>query len=88
LGPMQVYKGTDLALQARVMGPLGALVSATKTHAELIRQENKLGTIEAGQLADLILVDGDPLKDMAVFQDFHDKITLIMKGGSIYKSRI
>jgi len=88
LGPMQVYKGTELALQAKVMGPMGALVAATKTNSELVRQENNLGTIEAGKLADLILVDGDPLKDMAVFQEYQEKISLIMQGGNIYKNRI
>ena len=88
LGPMQVYKGTELALQARVMGPMGALVAATRTNAELIRQANNLGTVEAGKLADLILVDGDPLADMTIFQDYREKITLIMKNGSIYKNKL
>ena len=70
------------------MGPMGALMAATRTNAELIRQEKNLGTLESGKLADLILVDGDPLKDMAVFQDYHEKITLIMQGGRIYKNKV
>ncbi len=88
LGPMQVFKGTELACQARIMGPMGALMAATRTNAELIRQEKNLGTVETGKLADLILVDGDPLKDIALFQDYHEKITLIMQGGRIYKSQL
>jgi imidazolonepropionase-like amidohydrolase len=39
-----------------------------------------------GKLADLILVDGDPLKDIAPFQKYQEKITLIMQGGKLYKN--
>jgi imidazolonepropionase-like amidohydrolase len=86
LGPMQCYKGMELELQSQVLGPMGAIIAATKTNAELLGQEDHLGTVEPGKLADLILVDGDPLKNMKVFQDYHNKITLIVKGGEIYKS--
>jgi len=88
LGPMQVYKGTELELQARVMGPMGALMAATRTNAELVRQSHNLGTIEAGKLADLILVKGDPLRDMTIFQDYKAKISLIMQGGGLYKNSL
>jgi imidazolonepropionase-like amidohydrolase len=70
------------------MGPMGALVAVTKTNAEIIRQEQTLGTIEAGKLADLILVDGDPLTDITVLQQYQEKIVLIMQGGRIYKNQI
>jgi len=85
LGPMQVHKGLELELQSRVMGPMGALVAATRTNAEIIRREKDLGTLEADKLADLILVKGDPLKDMALFQNYEENITLIMQGGNIHK---
>jgi imidazolonepropionase-like amidohydrolase len=61
-------------------------VAATKTNAEPLRQEKDLGTIEAGKLADLILLNGDPLQDMKLFQQCHDKLTLIIQGGRIYKN--
>ena len=41
-----------------------------KTNAEIIGQENKLGTIEAGKQADLIVVDRDPLADITVLQQY------------------
>jgi len=86
LGPMQVYKGMELELKSRVLGPMGAIVATTKTNAELLKKEHDLGTIEAGKLADLILVNGDPLKDMSLFQQYQEKITLILQGGKIYKN--
>jgi imidazolonepropionase-like amidohydrolase len=85
LGPMQAYKAMELVLQARVMGPMGAIVAATKTNAQLIRRERDLGTIEPGKLADLILVAGDPLKDIGVLQQYREKIVMVMQGGRFYK---
>ncbi len=88
LGPMQNSKGYELELKAKVLGPMGAIVASTKTNAELLRQENDLGTVEVGKLADLILVNGDPLKNIAVLQQYQEKITLIMQGGTIYKNNV
>jgi len=86
LGPMQCYKGMELELKSRVLGPMGAIVASTKTNAELLRKEKELGTIEAGKLADLILINGDPLKDMTLFQQYQEKITLIIQRGKVYKN--
>jgi len=86
LGPMQRHKGMELELKARVLGPMGAIVASTKTNAELLKKEKDLGTIEAGKLADLILVQGDPLKDIAILQQYQEKITLIIQGGRVYKN--
>jgi len=88
LGPMQVHKGLELALQAKVMGPMAALIATTRTNAEIIRQEKNLGTIEAGKLADLILVKGDPLKDMSLFQNYQENLTLIIQDGRVHKGVI
>ena len=76
----------ELELKSRVLGPMGAIVATTQTNAELLRKETDLGTIEAGKLADLILVNGDPLKDITLFQRYAEKITLIMQSGTVYKN--
>jgi len=59
---------------------MGAIVATTKTNAELLRKEKELGTIAAGKLADLILVNGDPLKDIKIFQQYREKISVIIQG--------
>jgi imidazolonepropionase-like amidohydrolase len=86
LGPMQRFKGMELELKARVLGPMGTIVATTKTNAELLRKEKDLGAIEGGKLADLILVAGDPLKDIGIFQQYQEKISLIVQGGRVYKN--
>jgi imidazolonepropionase-like amidohydrolase len=86
LGPMQIYKGGELELQAQVMGAKGALLAATRTNSEIVRQENNLGTIEPGKLADLILVKGDPLKDIGIFKEYESSLLLIIQDGRIYKN--
>jgi imidazolonepropionase-like amidohydrolase len=88
LGPMQIHKAMELELKARVLGAIGALVATTKTNAELLKREKDLGTIEAGKLADIIVVDGDPLADIDILQQYQENITLIMKGGWIYKNKL
>ena len=60
--------------------PMEAIVAATKTGSECIGLESHVGTLEPGKLADMIVVDGDPLKDIKVLED-KAKILLVMKGG-------
>jgi imidazolonepropionase-like amidohydrolase len=62
--------------------PMTALLSATIETAKLLRIEDQLGSIEAGKLADLVAVLGDPLQDIRLMQD----IKFVMKDGVIYKS--
>jgi imidazolonepropionase-like amidohydrolase len=88
LGVTQRHKGLELALQARILGPMGALIAATRTNAEIVRQEQHLGTLEAGKLADCILVKGDPLEDMGLFQNPQEAVTFIMQDGKVYKNII
>jgi imidazolonepropionase-like amidohydrolase len=50
-----------------------------------MRADGTLGTIAVGSAADLLLVDGDPLKDISIMTDAA-RLVLIMKGGQIYKN--
>lgn len=64
------------------MTPMEAIVASTSRAAVLLRMEDQIGGIEPGKLADLILVDGDPLDDITVLQH---GVSLVMKGGQIVK---
>ena len=61
LGSMQLYKARELALKARVLSPMEALLSATQVNAELFGLERDIGTVEPGKSADLLVVRGNPL---------------------------
>jgi imidazolonepropionase-like amidohydrolase len=63
------------------MPPMKALQSATLEAARLLKIEDRLGTIEAKKIADVIAVDGDPLEDIGVMR----KVVFVMKDGVVYK---
>ena len=63
------------------MTPMDAIKSATINAADLLGEKDKLGSIEAGKWADIVAVDGDPLKDPQVF----GKVVFVMKGGVVWK---
>jgi imidazolonepropionase-like amidohydrolase len=75
----------DLEHFVRLFGfsPMEAIVSATRQGAELFGRPGELGQIQPGFVADLLLVDGDPLKDIKVLQD-RDRIA-VMKGGVFHR---
>jgi imidazolonepropionase-like amidohydrolase len=85
IGPFQHLKGRELALKAEVMTPMEAIISTTRTNAELIGISDRLGTIEPGKWADLIVVDGNPLEDLSLFEHGLERVVLVMRGGRIVK---
>ncbi len=85
VGPGQDRKGQELIVKAEILGAMGAIVSATKTNAELLNVADKLGTVEVGKLADLIVMDGNPLRDIGLFADGRKTVRLVLKGGRIMK---
>jgi imidazolonepropionase-like amidohydrolase len=71
----------ELIIQAQLgRSSMDVLVSATKINSEVLGMEKELGTLEAGKLADIILVNGDPLADITVLRD-RSNILSIYKGG-------
>jgi imidazolonepropionase-like amidohydrolase len=63
------------------MTPGQAIRSATVTAAELLGMQDSLGTLEAGKVADVVAVTGDPLSDVALME----KVDFVMKGGVVYR---
>ena len=68
------------------MKPMDAILTATRNAAQALKQEKDLGTIEAGKLADVIAVDGDPVKNIRCLQE-KKNIKIVMKEGKIYADR-
>jgi imidazolonepropionase-like amidohydrolase len=88
-------QGAILASLTRWYTPAEALVMATSTNAELLQLSGKrnpypgkLGVVEQGALADLLLVDGNPLENINLIADPANNFKVIMKDGGIYKNTL
>jgi imidazolonepropionase-like amidohydrolase len=66
------------------MTPMEAILSATKHGGAIMLKENELGQVKEGYLADLLLVDGDPLANLAILRD-KAKLLAVMKDGQFVK---
>ena len=64
------------------------IASATITNAELLNMTGRLGVVAEGALADILVVDGNPLKQIGVLADPDRHLRVIMKDGIIYKSDV
>lgn len=85
-------QGAILASLIRWYTPAEALAMATSTNAELLKLSGKrnpypgkLGVVEEGALADLLLVDGNPLENLELVADPEKNFLVIMKDGRVYK---
>jgi len=85
LGPLQRYHGMEWEIRTRVLAPADVIASATLVGAKLCRLEGLVGTIAANAFADLLIVDGDPYRDIRLLQDDGAHMTAIMKDGVFYK---
>jgi imidazolonepropionase-like amidohydrolase len=78
----------ELSLMVRNgMKEMDAIVACTKRAAEALRMQDKIGTLENGKWADVVVVEGDPLKDIQVLAE-KTNIKLVMKEGKIYLNRL
>ena len=84
LGDMASQRAVEFELKAQVMKPMEVLLSATKVNAELFRMSDKIGSVEPGKYADLIVLEGNPLKNLRALQN-QDNLRVIMKGGRVHK---
>jgi imidazolonepropionase-like amidohydrolase len=83
----------DLTKLLKWYTPYEILKMATSTNAELLEMSglrnpypNKLGIIEEGAYADMLLVDGNPLKNLNILEDYDKSLLMIIKDGVIYKN--
>ena len=88
LGPLQEEQSREFVLRAQVLSPIEIIRSATSVGARVLRKEGKLGCLRAEAFADLLVVDGNPLKDISVLQSPDKSLLAIMKGGRFYRNRL
>jgi imidazolonepropionase-like amidohydrolase len=75
----------ELGLMCEIgMTPMEAIVATTKTAAECLGWEDRLGTLEAGKLADVVIAAADPVSDVRSLEN-PDNIAVVMKGGKVVK---
>jgi imidazolonepropionase-like amidohydrolase len=67
--------------------PLETITCATKTGAEIMGRAHEFGTLEAGKLADILVVDGDVLGDIAILED-RSRFIAVIQGGEIKAGRL
>jgi imidazolonepropionase-like amidohydrolase len=88
LGQLQVAQSEEFTIRSQVVPPIEIIRSATTIGARVVRMEGKIGTLQAGAFADLLLVDGNPLRDLARLQEQGKHLAVIMKGGRFHKRRL
>jgi imidazolonepropionase-like amidohydrolase len=88
LGEMQRHQSEEFVIRGTVLPPEEVIASATVNAAKLLNMEGKVGTVNPGAFADVIVVDGDPLEDLSLLTEQGRHIPIIMKGGQFVKREL
>jgi imidazolonepropionase-like amidohydrolase len=83
LGETHAAQSRELLLRAEVQSPVDVLRSATVVNADLLNRTGELGVVAPGARADLLLVDGDPLRDMSVLTRHEEALHLVVRNGEV-----
>ena len=81
LGEMHNMQTLEFDLRAEVQAPIDIIRAATVTAAELFNMVGEIGVVAPGARADLLVVDGNPLEDLGLFQPDGRHLSLVMKDG-------
>jgi imidazolonepropionase-like amidohydrolase len=85
LGEMQEFQSNEFRIRSEVIGNLETLRSATMIGAEVLNRQGQLGVIAAGALADVLVVDGDPLVDIEAVANGAQRIEYVFQSGKLVK---
>jgi len=88
LGQLQTDHCNEFTIRAEAMRPQEVIRSATLVNAEIVRAEGKLGEIIPGAHADLLVLDGDPYRDLGVFRNDGSRLAAIMANGRFVKNML
>jgi imidazolonepropionase-like amidohydrolase len=85
LGSLHVRQSEEFIFRAKVLAPIDILRSACSVNAELLGETGHLGCLRKGAHADILIIDGDPLKDISLLGTEGQGIAAIMKAGQFEK---
>jgi imidazolonepropionase-like amidohydrolase len=88
LGELHWDQSREFTLRREVVTPIEIIRSATTIPAQILRLQGKVGTLQPGAWADLLLVDGDPLDDLSLLEDQGRHLSIIMQAGRFHKRRL
>jgi imidazolonepropionase-like amidohydrolase len=88
LGELHPRQSDEFLIRTKVLSPAEVLRQATSGAAEVLRMEGRLGVVQAGAIADLLVVDGDPLRDISVLCDQGRRLDVVMKAGAFHRNRL
>jgi imidazolonepropionase-like amidohydrolase len=88
LGQLQLDQSREFLLRREVLSPIEIIRQATLVGAEIVRMPGKLGVVAPGALADILVIDGNPLERIEVLAGQGESIPVIMKAGCFYRNRL
>lgn len=88
LGQLQVEQSREFLLRREVLAPIEIIRQATLVGAEILRMKDRLGVPRPGAIADLLLVDGNPLRKLELLTGQGRHLSVIMKAGRLHKNRL
>jgi imidazolonepropionase-like amidohydrolase len=88
LGTLHPYQNAEFVIRREFTAAAEVLKSATSVNATLLNRTGELGVVAANARADLLVVDGNPLRDIGLLERSEQTIQLIMKDGVLYKNTL
>ena len=88
LGELHDRQSDEFTIRTKVLPAVEVLRQATSGGAEVLRMEGRLGVIRAGAIADILVVDGDPLQDISVLCAQGRRLDVVMKAGVFHRNRL
>jgi imidazolonepropionase-like amidohydrolase len=88
MGELEYAQSREFSIRAEVLTPREVIAAATTVNAEILNRTGQLGVIAPNALADMLLVDGNPLENLQLLQGQGEHLSVIMKGGALYKNRL
>jgi imidazolonepropionase-like amidohydrolase len=88
LAEMHRHQSDEFVIRGRVLPAMEVIRSTTVHAAKLLRMEGQIGTVEPGAFGDLVVVEGDPLKDLSLLTGQGRHLSAIMQGGRFIKDQL